>query len=180
MSYFHFSPINLIIAAAVSAVVEIIASAAIHAVASVGTAFAALIAEVIGQRQADRTAVPSILAELPEAFPPCDVPPCAAVEQVTHVKRQRQLFVQESVSQTEVDRITMARRSLGYYTRRTVVSGDLAAEILGEHKLGVDPYGACKDILSRQINRNWIALVHDRVVYGGDVVPIEIGARCQL
>ena len=124
--------------------------------------------------------MPSVLAELPEAVPPCGVAPCAAVEQVTYVKRQRQLFVQESVSQTDVDRVTVARCSLGYYTRRTVVSGDLAAEILGEHKLGVDPHRACKDILSRQINRNRIALVHDCVVYGGDVVPIEIGARCQL
>ena len=81
----------------VSAIVEVIASAIEIAVRTTASA-THLVSEVIGQRQADRTAVPTVFAELPEPFAPCCVTTCTAVEQVAYVKRQRQLFVEEGMS----------------------------------------------------------------------------------
>ena len=80
----------------VSAIVEVIASAIEIAVRT--TASATLVTKVIGQRQADRTAVPTVFAELPEPFAPCCVTTRTAVEQVAYVQRQRQLFVEEGMS----------------------------------------------------------------------------------
>ena len=135
----------------VTAIVEVIASAIEIAVWA--TAFATLVTEVIGQRQTDRTAVPSILAELPEPFAPSGVSSCTAIQYITHIKRQSQLFIEEGVSQTDIDGVTVTCRTLCYHARGTVSSRQLSAEILGEEELRIHAYRTGEDILFGQIDR---------------------------
>jgi hypothetical protein len=119
---FIYYPIHLlIVGVAVPAIIEIIASAAYGIIAHLVAAAALLITEIIGDSQTDSTTMPSVLAELPEPLPPCCVTTGTAVQEVAHVKRERQLFVKESMSQSDIDRITVTRRSLSHYARRTVI-----------------------------------------------------------
>ena len=67
-----------------------------------------------------------------------------------------------------------------HYARRTIVRADLSAEILSEHKLRSNAYRTGEDILFIQIDINGGTLVHDGLMYGTDVIPIEIGTCGQL
>ena len=79
------------ITTAVSAIVHIV-SATYFAIRPVASA-ALLVAEVIGDGKTDRTAMPSVLAELPESVSPCSVSSCTAVQQISYIQSQSQLFV---------------------------------------------------------------------------------------
>ena len=84
------------------------------------------------------------------------------------------------MSQTQIDRVAVTRRTLCNHTRRTVCSRQLSAEVLGEEELSVHAYRAGKDILLGQVHRNSGTLVHDRLVHLRDIIPVKIGAGRQL
>ena len=78
----------LIIAASVAAIIHIISSAS-EVIPVALTAAWLLVTEVIGDGEANGTAMPTVLAELPDAVAPRGVTTCAAVQEVPYVERER-------------------------------------------------------------------------------------------